>query len=716
MSILPRLESLPVEVRSTTRAVVWKKELRDGLWTKVPYQAERPHVLASVDNPATWATFDHAYNAVFDAKADGVGIVLGNGLVGIDLDQCRNPETGEIHPDRLELIRALDSYTEISPSETGVHVLVHGGLPTGRRRVKGIEMYADARYFTITGAHLDGTPTDIRERTTELEAVHARVFGSHPPPSPPRPTGTVPLTDAELLIKASRSSNGARFASLWSGDVSGYGDDDSAADLALCNLLAFWTGRDPARMDRLFRQSALMREKWDSRRRDTTYGALTIDRAIADCRDSYEPAVDIQIDDDDDDVDQDAADADATPESKPADWPILKPAALIGPFGDLVRAIGPQTEADPVALLAHALVAWGNLIGRTPRVYVGADEHHVNENVLIVGDTSTGRKGMAWSQIQAVMSLVDPDWAATRLLTGLSSGEGLIFHVRDPHNDDDGVADKRLAAVETEFAKTLRVARREGNTLSAVLRQAWDSGTLRVLTKNSPIAATGAHISIVGHITPLELRREVKSTDMASGFINRFLVVLVRRSQCLPDGGSVDPLVVETLVQRLTAATSFARACSALTRDADARDQWAAIYPQITRTRSGLVGAICNRAPAHVLRLACLYALADRSTVIRVAHQQAALALWTYAETSATKIFGLRTGHRLADYLLALVRQSPKGLTRTDICNALGRNRPKDEISEALQLLADYGLAYSMKFTETGGRPTMRWFASAETT
>jgi hypothetical protein len=365
---------------------------------------------------------------------------------------------------------------------------------------------------------------------------------------------------------------------------------------------------------------------------------------------------------------------------------------------------------------------------------VGADDHRLNTNVLLVGDTSTGRKGMSWSHIAAVMAEVDREWATTRVLAGLSSGEGLIYHVRDPREDqepirergkvtgyqtvitDAGIQDKRLLALETEFGKTLRVSRREGNTLSAVIRQAWDHGSLRVLTKTNPVAATGAHISIVAHVTPRELRQELKTTDMASGFINRFLLLLVRRSQCLPEGGTVDPLALGELVQRFTAATASARRAPTIMRADDAREHWRAVYPQLTRERSGLVGAISNRAPAHVLRLACLYALADASTLIQVAHQQAALALWTYAEISATTIFGIRIGHRLADYLLALLRSTPAGLTRTQIRDALGRNRHADEISEALRLLEDYGLAVKVQLTDGMGRPTTRWQARTSTT
>jgi hypothetical protein len=144
------------------------------------------------------------------------------------------------------------------------------------------------------------------------------------------------------------------------------------------------------------------------------------------------------------------------------------------------------------------------------------------------------------------------------------------------------------------------------------------------ITRNSPLKATGAHISIVGHCTPQELRQEVRSTDMASGFLNRFIVLLVRRSRMLPEGGRVDPVTCEALVRRFVAASDHARRVDVLTRTEEARAHWQTVYADLTRERPGLIGAVCSRATAHVLRLSMLYALADHSPQIRLCDQQAA--------------------------------------------------------------------------------------------
>jgi len=281
-------DNLPAEILESSRAVLWKRKQRNGHETKVPYQPGSPDNLSAVNDPATWGTFGQARSAYEDGKADGVGIVLGNGLCGMDLDDCLDPETGALTAEARAIIREVNSYTEISPSCKGIHIVVHGTLPPGRRRTGKIEMYSEGRYFTVTGRHLEGTPTTIETRTPQLAALHERLFGRNgtgrqtPQTPPPTPNDD----DAALLDRARRAANGETFARLWGGDASGY-PSASEADLALCSLLAFWVGKDASRMDGLFRQSGLMRAKWDARRGDRAYGERTIAKVIADGQQTY---------------------------------------------------------------------------------------------------------------------------------------------------------------------------------------------------------------------------------------------------------------------------------------------------------------------------------------------------------------------------------------------------------------------------------------------
>lgn len=413
------------------------------------------------------------------------------------------------------------------------------------------------------------------------------------------------------------------------------------------------------------------------------------------------------------------------------DWPD-PPAdeAFQGLAGDIVRAIEPHSEADPVALLVQTLVACGNVMGRGPYFEAEADRHGCNLFMVLVGATAKGRKGTSWGHILRLFRMVDPDWAGTRILSGLSSGEGLIWAVRDPIERQDpikehgrvtdyemvvadpGVKDKRLLAYESELASVLRVMGRDGNNLSALIRQGWDTGNLRTLTKNSPAIATGAHISIVGHITRDELRRYLEGTEAANGFANRFLWLCVRRSKCLPEGGSLDPVTLEPLANRLAQAVVSAKQIGELRRDDEARADWHNVYPELSEGRPGLLGAVTSRAEAQVMRLAAIYALLDSSSVIRRHNLRAALALWEYCEASARFIFGDAVGDPTADEILRTLRVSADGMTRTQISSMFGRHQSSRQIGRALDALRELGLANPSK-EGTDGRPSERWYAAA---
>jgi len=428
---------------------------------------------------------------------------------------------------------------------------------------------------------------------------------------------------------------------------------------------------------------------------------------------------------------RESADKDTNPE--PAQWPAPPvEAAYYGLAGDIVRTLEPQTEADPVALLIHVLVSMGNLVGRGPCYRVGGANHHTNENAICVGKSSSARKGTAKADTFNLLRHVDPAWAEDRVMGGLSSGEGLIWAVRDQIEKqepirgkaraitgyqtvvaDEGVADKRLLVVEPEFASVLRVAARDGNTLSTVYRQAWDSGDLRVLNKNSPVKATGAQISIIGHITRDELLMELSANDKVNGFGNRNLWVCVQRSKFLPDGGAWDHFDLDPLIARLKAAVEFARGVEEMRRDEEAGTYWREVYPRLSGERAGLFGSLTSRAEAHVLRLSCIYALLDHSTLVRRWHLEAALAVWQYCEDSARVIFGDALGNRVADQIRKALGDAPEGLTRNDLRELFGKHRSSEEIAVALRILNAHNLAECEK-EGTGGRPSERWFATGE--
>jgi putative DNA primase/helicase len=271
---------LPPELFEYKQWVLWRKAEVSGRITKVPISPWTGKA-AACDNPQTWSTHRHVRYALRRFPCDGIGFVFTDAdpFCGIDLDHCRNVN-GTIAPDALDMIRRFGSYTELSPSGTGAHILIKAKLHGKGRRTGRVEIYDSGRYFTVTGKHLSGTPLAILNRQKALEDLRAELFPSEVslPNAVLESAGN--LSDKELLERAKNARNGDRFRRLWAGDTSDYGNDHSRADLALCRTLAFWCGGDCERIDRLFRCSGLMREKWDRHTGASAYGSLTVRAAV----------------------------------------------------------------------------------------------------------------------------------------------------------------------------------------------------------------------------------------------------------------------------------------------------------------------------------------------------------------------------------------------------------------------------------------------------
>jgi hypothetical protein len=408
-----------------------------------------------------------------------------------------------------------------------------------------------------------------------------------------------------------------------------------------------------------------------------------------------------------------------------AAWPTLSDAAYYGVAGDVVRVIEPHSEADPVAILIQFLTCAGNIIGNCPFYQVEGTRHRTNLFGVLVGETAKARKGTSWDRISEIVRIADERWYAERAKGGLSSGEGLINEVRDPVQKwnakekqfetlDPGIADKRLMVTETEFAGVLAVAERHGNTISTTVRKAWDGGKLQTMTRSSALSATGAHISIIGHITEDELRARLTRTDTANGFGNRFLFVLVKRSKVLPFGGDGLPdEVIFRLGERLKAAVASASAIGRVNWTDAAAEVWKTIYGPLSEGQRGLLGAVTSRAEAQVVRLALIYAALDGTSKIDLPHIQAALAVWEYAEASAAHIFGASLGDPIADDILRALHQASSGMSRNTIRDYFGRHQSSDRIGVALALLMTKGLARN-EHKVSGGRPVETWFAMGE--
>jgi hypothetical protein len=415
-------------------------------------------------------------------------------------------------------------------------------------------------------------------------------------------------------------------------------------------------------------------------------------------------------------------------------WPEqMDPDAFYGLAGDFVNLVSPQSEGDPQALLLTFLVGFGAMAGSGPYCQVEDTIHTLNEFCVIAGKTSKARKGTATNRAMRILARADAGFMEARRRSGLSSGEGLIQAVRDPREDDveikdkgkrrwerqvvdKGEADKRLLITESEFSSVLQQLCREGNTLSAVLRNAFDGMPIRVLARSNKDSCAKPHISLIGNITVEEVRRQLTTNEKANGFGNRILWCCAQRSKELPFGGDpLDPQKVETLVINIQCALKFAAEPRRMEFDEECRRVWPDIYHELSREESGIFGSMTARAEAHVLRLCSIYAVLDCCEAICLPHLTAAVAVWRYCANSVRAIFGDLLGDETADAILRMLRHAPDGLTQTEISNGFSRHKSAAELNRALSFLERQRKIFSEQVPGEGA-PVTCWRLYAKKT
>jgi putative DNA primase/helicase len=295
LELQEKYKNVPEELKVMKRWVCFKVEgMEDGKTTKRPYNALNG-AMAKVNDEKTWTRFSLALSGCVKYNCDGIGFILGNGIFGIDLDNHEDvngerPMTEEEFKEfSKEFIEKVDSYTELSQSGHGIHIIGSGQLPKGARRKGCVEMYDSGRFFAFTGNAIRNIP--INEREKEVEELWEKYVNTPKNENSlanqyqyrrPLYSTELKLNDSEVIEAAMNSRSGGDFYRYYhDGDISGDGNDHSKADMAFCNLLAFWCNGDRDQMDRIFRNSALMREKWDRMTGAQTYGDLTIDKALS---------------------------------------------------------------------------------------------------------------------------------------------------------------------------------------------------------------------------------------------------------------------------------------------------------------------------------------------------------------------------------------------------------------------------------------------------
>ncbi len=394
------------------------------------------------------------------------------------------------------------------------------------------------------------------------------------------------------------------------------------------------------------------------------------------------------------------------------EMPVLAPEARHGVAGRFLSLFEPHTEADPAAMLIQFLAAVGNAVGRNPHFEIGGSRQRLNLYVMVVGNTGAGRKGTSLDPIIGeVWGVVQRAAQGWRQSNGLSSGEGLINELRDDTETTPGILDKRLLVIEAEFGAVFARMKRDGNSLSANIREAWDGKTLRTLTKAAPMSATAPHLSIIGNITPKELRACLSGTvESSNGFANRFLWCFSHRRRSLPNPSHLEPARVAELSRELETLIGWASEQTALRWTNEACRAWEAVYDRLTEGAGEVLEEFTARGTSNVVRLASIYALLDRRTEVDVEHLTAALAVWRYTLDSCARLFLPNgSGNRPADKILRALRGAPAGLTTTDLHRVLSNNLQSERMTELLAQLREQQLIVASKSSQQKGS---RYFAA----
>lgn len=695
---------------------------------------------AKANDPTTWSTFD---NALFFCQQNthiaGIGYQLGEGIVGIDLDNCRNTESNEIDRWAMEIIEKLDSYTEISPSGSGVHILIKGekhgkGCKKDYQNGK-VEIYDSRHYFTMTGNHLDGTPKILNERTEQLSEVYARVFGSDEKKemstvsySPSTPSS---LSDRQLIEKALKAKNGDCFDRLWHGDWKGHHSSQSEADLAFCNMLTYWSQGDRSQTDTLFQQSGLMREKWhevhssDGR----TYGQMTIDRAMAGVTSYYNPNY----------KSKDPIAGSISPPQKPTKVknrketkakskkkqknekpPIKFPhdVAWRGIFGIYREALKGTSEAcDAYHFGVFATVA-GIILGRSAYVCCGGNIYP-NFYTCLIGRTGRTRKSTAMNRGRDLLKKADGNVIA---LSHLATPEGLILALAKvdpdvevkkgvflytPEEQDEINARNeatselegyRLLNTNDEFASILRKAKKNGSDgLIQCLTNAFDCPSdLHNPTRVDPIKAPYPTMAMIGCSTKEWLENSLNADDIHGGFVNRFCFYISEPSEPIPNPPQPNIDLWNTIADELSARREDLEGRHVkFSFDTEAvkllekwyKDRYYRKYSNI------LIEQTVQRIDTNTRKLALLYAILENDNgdyLIKLDQLETAIEVGNYWEKVMIELFGtfaIDQRSKLEQKIIERLMKTPR--SKRKLQQSLGGIMSAEDLNRSLKALIE---------------------------
>ena len=384
--------------------------------------------------------------------------------------------------------------------------------------------------------------------------------------------------------------------------------------------------------------------------------------------------------------------------------PVADPAMYRGILGEITAEAAPTTEADPPGIYASLQAGAGVLAGGKPYVQIGNLRHPLLIWALLIGRTGSGRKGEATGVSEVFLRRAAVSTFDKILVAGLSSGEGLIEQIRD---DGPRGGDRRLLVTETEFSSVMARSQRDGNTLAAVSRQAWEGRALSVMNRKQ-LKASSSHIAVIGHVAPREFRSRMADTDLAGGTYNRYLPVYVERSKLLAIPEPVGEPVLARLGARLGDAIARAGDTGRIQLGRDARSLWEdELYPEFADLDDAgelSWSEFTRRAAPYSLRLAGLHAALDGRDLISKDDLAAAGAQVRYSVASAKyALSGIHRDPRLNRLTRAVTEAGQAGLTRTQVSALFSRNLTAAALDDLLgKLAADDG--YEVIRPETGGR------------
>jgi hypothetical protein len=555
------------------RWVAWGFRWKNNKWTKPPFDPKTGR-FADVSDPKTWAPFDVALAGMQKHKLDGVGLVLtaDDNITGIDLDDCIS-DADSLSDMAAEIIGYGETYAEFSPSGNGIHLLALGKIGAAIKNDKArVEVYGTGRYLTITGNQVEDTPSEIRSAPRRLAKLTAAAAKEKPGPKPnghmnghtnghARTSGdnffanvnTIAMDRLDDWVPALHPTAKKHATGAWRITSNDLGRD-------LQEGLAYHPQgiRDHGEERGLAPITAVLH-----------YGNVTdaVEAAMWLCRTlGIEPAKlgwrgngtkprspRVEVDE------PQEAEAESGGTLIVPKWPVPEGPIFHGIVGEVARLATANSEADPIGVVMTFLVMAGAYFGRTKYQPIGDAEHHTRIYAALVGQSAYARKGTSLQGPQAFWKACEKELREKSTLpfplafplkfgNMLSSGEGLLYPIRDPEEldpiEEDGLTDKerrernrltdkRMFVVEEELASIFKVMARQGNTLSEVLRRLYDGGNISPMTKQEAIVVTQPHVTLLGHITRDELVLVMKPAELLNGLANRFLWLLVRRSKSI---------------------------------------------------------------------------------------------------------------------------------------------------------------------------------------